>query len=79
MSPSRERLDSAAIYAAYSGDKGQPPTDWAPDDRPLKTALRAKLGGRVPTVTKTLDGLAREGLMIRVKCRPVILTVRAHR
>ncbi len=40
--------------------------------RPVDIA--AKLGVRVPTVTKTLDRLAREGLVTRAKYRSVFLT-----
>ncbi|OWJ80921.1 MULTISPECIES: manganese-binding transcriptional regulator MntR [Paracoccaceae] len=40
--------------------------------RPVDIA--AKLGVRVPTVTKTLDRLAREGLITRAKYRSVFLT-----
>ncbi|KGF71043.1 manganese transporter [Hoeflea sp. BAL378] len=40
--------------------------------RPVDIA--ARLGVRVPTVTKTLDRLAREGLITRAKYRSVFLT-----
>jgi DtxR family manganese transport transcriptional regulator len=40
--------------------------------RPVDIA--ARLGVRAPTVTKTLDRLAREGLIIRAKYRSVFLT-----
>lgn len=40
--------------------------------RPVDIA--AKLGVRVPTVTKTLDRLAREGLVTRARYRSVFLT-----
>src|SRR5574343_86 len=40
--------------------------------RPVDIA--ARLGVKVPTVSKTLDRLAREGLITRAKYRPVFLT-----